>query len=188
MSCVGVEQSCAMREIFLSASLPLPFSISQFDFSHFCLSSANCNFTVGVDFPPLGDHDLRTVDSFGFLKSQLPTESAARADTPSLPPGLPLPLVHPSSSFQDQLNSSQPSSPAPLLPPGLTPNISRLNSPTKLGEDIQSRPLTPELTVGGPLTSSRVKDASQVSLGSPCKNLQTKPVISARVTLPSPPI
>ncbi|KAJ5347189.1 uncharacterized protein N7506_000442 [Penicillium brevicompactum] len=109
---------------------------------------------VGVDFPPLGDHDLRTVDSFGFLKSQLPTESAARADTPSLPPGLPLPLVHPSSSFQDQLNSSQP--------------------PTKLGEDVQSRPLTPELTVGGPLTSSRVKDASQVSLGSPVQKTANK--------------
>ncbi|CAI7588003.1 unnamed protein product [Penicillium bialowiezense] len=134
--------------------------------------------SFGVDFPPLGDHtsDLRTgtVDSFGFLKSQLPTESAARADTPTLPPGLPLPIAHPSSVFQDQINSPQPSSPAPILPPGLTPNISRLTSPSKLGESTQSRPLTPELTVGGPLTSSRVKDASQVSLGSPVQKSATK--------------
>ncbi|CAG7996985.1 unnamed protein product [Penicillium salamii] len=130
---------------------------------------------VSEDFPPLGDHphDLRTVDSFGFLKSQLPTESAARADTPTLPPGLPLPQARSSSAFQDRIGSSQPASPAPILPPGLTPQISRLNSPSKSREDTQSRPLTPELTVGGPLTSNRIKDASQVSLGSPVQRSAT---------------
>ncbi|CAG8145775.1 unnamed protein product [Penicillium salamii] len=110
---------------------------------------------------------------FGFLKSQLPTESAARADTPTLPPGLPLPQARSSSAFQDRIGSSQPASPAPILPPGLTPQISRLNSPSKSREDTQSRPLTPELTVGGPLTSNRIKDASQVSLGSPVQRSAT---------------
>ncbi|CAG7939197.1 unnamed protein product [Penicillium salamii] len=130
---------------------------------------------VSEDFPPLSDHphDLRTVDSFGFLKSQLPTESAARADTPTLPPGLPLPQARSSSAFQDRIGSSQPASPAPILPPGLTPQISRLNSPSKSRDDTQSRPLTPELTVGGPLTSNRIKDASQVSLGSPVQRSAT---------------
>jgi CCR4-NOT transcription complex subunit 4 len=132
---------------------------------------------VSEDFPPLGDKskDLRTVDSFGFLKSQLPHESAARAGTPTLPPGLPLPHAHPSSSvFQEQIGSSKPSSPAPILPPGLTPNISRLNSPSHNCDDNQSRPLSPELTVGGPLTSTRVKDASQISFGSPVQKSATK--------------
>lgn len=132
---------------------------------------------MSEDFPPLGDNskDLRTVDSFGFLKSQLPSESAARAGTPTLPPGLPLPHAHPSSSvFQEHIGSSKPSSPAPILPPGLTPNISRLNSPSHNREESQSRPLSPELTVGGPLTSSRVKDASQISFGSPVQKSATK--------------
>ncbi|CAG7939270.1 unnamed protein product [Penicillium olsonii] len=140
-------------------------------------SFALISFSVhlGDDFPSLGDHaqDLRTVDSFGFLKSQLPNESAARADTPTLPPGLPLPQAH-SSAFQDRIGSSQPASPAPILPPGLTPQISRRNSPSKAHEDIKSRPLTPELTVGGPLTSSRIKDASQVSFGSPVQRSATQ--------------
>lgn len=131
---------------------------------------------MNEDFPPLGDQskDRRPVDSFGFLKSQLPGESAARVGTPTLPPGLPLPHAHPSSSvFQDH-SSSKPSSPAPMLPPGLTPNISRLNSPSQSRMDSPSRLLSPELTVGGPLTSSRVKDASQISFGSPVQKSATK--------------
>lgn len=132
---------------------------------------------MGEDFPPLGDqpNDSRPVDSFGFLKSQLPTESAARASTPNLPPGLPLPKAHASSSvFQDQTNSSKPASPAPFPPPGLTSNISWLGSPSQQDESSQSRPLTPELTVGGPLTSSRVKNAFEISLGSPVQKPLTK--------------
>ncbi|KAJ5383678.1 Nucleotide-binding alpha-beta plait [Penicillium concentricum] len=130
---------------------------------------------INEDFPPLGDQskDRRPVDSFGFLKSQLPGESAARAGTPTLPPGLPLPHAHPSSVFQER-SSSNPSSPAPILPPGLTPNISRLNSPSQGRIDSPSRLLSPELTVGGPLTSSRVKDASQISFGSPVQKSATK--------------
>ncbi|KAJ5959448.1 CCR4-NOT core complex subunit Not4 [Penicillium vulpinum] len=131
---------------------------------------------VNEDFPPLGDQskDRRPVDSFGFLKSQLPGESAARAGTPTLPPGLPLPHAHPSSSVFQEHSSSKPSSPAPMLPPGLTPNISRLNSPSQSRIDSPSRLLSPELTVGGPLTSNRVKDASQISFGSPVQKSASK--------------
>ncbi|OQD61772.1 hypothetical protein PENPOL_c015G05805 [Penicillium polonicum] len=131
---------------------------------------------INEDFPPLGDQskDRRPVDSFGFLKSQLPGESAARAGTPTLPPGLPLPHAHPSSSVFQEHSSSKPSSPAPILPPGLTPTISRLNSPSQSRIDSPSRLLSPELTVGGPLTSSRVKDASQISFGSPVQKSASK--------------
>ncbi|KAJ6188568.1 hypothetical protein N7519_003476 [Penicillium mononematosum] len=131
---------------------------------------------VDEDFPPLGDQskDRRPVDSFGFLKSQLPGESAARSGTPTLPPGLPLPHAHPSSTVFQERSSSKPSSPAPMLPPGLTPNISRLNSPSQSRIDSPSRLLSPELTVGGPLTSSRVKDASQISFGSPVQKSASK--------------
>ncbi|KAJ5435181.1 Nucleotide-binding alpha-beta plait [Penicillium cf. griseofulvum] len=131
---------------------------------------------INEDFPPLGDQskDRRPVDSFGFLKSQLPGESAARAGTPTLPPGLPLPHAHPSSSIFQEHSSSKPSSPAPILPPGLTPNISRLNSPSQSRIDSPSHLLSPELTVGGPLTSSRVKDASQISFGSPVQKSASK--------------
>ncbi|OQE46400.1 hypothetical protein PENCOP_c001G00755 [Penicillium coprophilum] len=131
---------------------------------------------MNEDFPPLGDQskDRRPVDSFGFLKSQLPSESAARSGTPTLPPGLPLPHAHPSSSVFQEHSSSKPSSPAPIVPPGLTPNISRLNSPSQSRIDSPSRLLSPELTVGGPLTSSRVKDASQISFGSPVQKSASK--------------
>ncbi|CAG8877431.1 unnamed protein product [Penicillium nalgiovense] len=131
---------------------------------------------IDEDFPPLVDQpkDRRPVDSFGFLKSQLPGESAARSGTPTLPPGLPLPHAHPSSSVFQERNSSKPSSPAPILPPGLTPNISRLNSPSQSRTDSPSSLLSPELTVGGPLTSSRVKDASQISFGSPVQKSASK--------------
>ncbi|KAJ5164366.1 Nucleotide-binding alpha-beta plait [Penicillium coprophilum] len=131
---------------------------------------------MNEDFPPLGDQskDRRPVDSFGFLKSQLPSESAARSGTPTLPPGLPLPHAHPSSSVFQEHSSSKPSSPAPIVPPGLTPNISRLNSPSQSRIDSPSRLLSPELTVGAPLTSSRVKDASQISFGSPVQKSASK--------------
>ncbi|KAJ6069845.1 hypothetical protein N7499_011732 [Penicillium canescens] len=134
---------------------------------------------VNEDFPPLGEQskDRRPVDSFGFLKSQLPNESTARAGTPTLPPGLPLPHAHPSTSaFQEQLSSSKPSSPAPILPPGLGASISRLGTPNQDRDENRSQRLSPELTVGGPLTSSRVKDASQISFGSPVQ----KPASKAR--------
>ncbi|QQK42577.1 Putative CCR4-NOT core complex subunit Not4 [Penicillium digitatum] len=131
---------------------------------------------VNEDFPPLGDQskDRRPIDSFGFLKSQLPGESAARSGTPTLPPGLPLPHAHPSSSVFQEHTSSKPSSPAPILPPGLTPSISRLNSPSQSLIGSPSHLLSPELTVGGPLTSSRVKDASQISFGSPVQKSASK--------------
>lgn len=61
-----------------------------------------------------------------------------------------------------------------MLPPGLTPNVSRLNSPSQSRFDSPSRLLSPELTVGGPLTSSRVKDASQISFGSPVQKSASK--------------
>ncbi|KAJ5776327.1 uncharacterized protein N7511_001338 [Penicillium nucicola] len=134
---------------------------------------------VNEDFPPLGEQskDRRPIDSFGFLKSQLPTESAARAGTPTLPPGLPLPHAHPSTSaFQEHLSSSKPSSPSLMLPPGLGASISRLGTPNQNREENHSQPLSPELTVGGPVTSGRVKDASQISLGSPVQ----KPANKAR--------
>ncbi|KAJ5129515.1 CCR4-NOT core complex subunit Not4 [Penicillium bovifimosum] len=133
---------------------------------------------MNEDFPPLMDQskDWRTVDSFGFLKSQLPSESAGRAGTPTLPPGLPLPHAHPSSSvFHEHAGSSQPSSPAPILPPGLTDSISRLNSPSQNNSIASpSRPLSPELNATGLLKSSRVKDASQISLGSPVQKSASK--------------
>ncbi|KAF9890237.1 transcriptional repressor general negative regulator of transcription subunit 4 [Aspergillus nanangensis] len=128
---------------------------------------------VDEDFPPLGApaKDKHPVDSFGFLRSHLSTDSqsAARAGTPTLPPGLPLPHAHPASSmFQSPLNPSSPTSSASGLPPGLSIPYHRLGTPSQTFQDIsrQSSPDAQE-TPEDPPASSRFKNASEISLGSP---------------------
>ncbi|OOQ85258.1 putative CCR4-NOT core complex subunit Not4 [Penicillium brasilianum] len=125
---------------------------------------------VNEDFPPLGGllKDSQPVDTFGFLKSQLPSDSAGRVGTPSLPPGLPLPQSHPASAvFQDQLSLSKPSSPAPTLPPGLNMDISRGGTPSENNSAAEPSSLSPEFPSRTATTSARSKDVSQISLGSP---------------------
>lgn len=126
------------------------------------------------EFPPLSSQpkDSQTVDSFGFLKSQVSNESAARAGTPTLPPGLPLPHAHPVSAIlQEQRDSSKPSSPAPIVPPGFDSTPSH------------SRPISPELGTRTAATS-RTQDISQDSLGSPIAKSARKPRITAKTDLP----
>ncbi|SPB51580.1 unnamed protein product [Aspergillus niger] len=125
------------------------------------------------EFPPLGAQpkDKRPVDSFGYLvRSHFSSDSqgSARAGTPTLPPGLPLPHAHPASAlFQSPLNPSSPVS-SPSVPPGLNPPFHRLGTPGQ-GFQESSRQASPDLkdTPENPPTSSRIKNASEISLGSP---------------------
>lgn len=124
------------------------------------------------DFPPLVDQikETQPVDTFGFLKSQLPSDG--RVETPTLPPGLPLPHARPSASLQSDSKSS---SPAPIVPLGLshvgTPHKSFLS---------ESSALSPELHPHTESTSARQKDASQISYGSPVPKSATKSRISTK--------
>ena len=142
---------------------------------------ADQTMTANEDFPPLGGQlkDSQPVDTFGFLKSQIPSDSAGRAGTPSLPPGLPLPQSHPASAvFQDQLSLSKPSSPAPSVPPGLNVNVSRSGSPSQKISSPEPSAKTPEPPSKVTKKSARAKDVSQISLGSPV----AKPAQKARMT------
>ncbi|KAJ5090086.1 hypothetical protein N7532_008770 [Penicillium argentinense] len=126
---------------------------------------------VNEDFPPLGSslQENKSVDTFGFLKSQRPNDSAGRVGTPTLPPGLPLPQGHTSSSiFQEQLSSPKASSPAPMLPPGLETGFSRAGSPT------QKNNSGSETTSRRGSLSTRPRDASQISFGSPVAKSATR--------------
>ncbi|KAE8405215.1 hypothetical protein BDV37DRAFT_282168 [Aspergillus pseudonomiae] len=129
---------------------------------------------VDEEFPPLGApaKDKRPVDSFGFLgRSHFSTEpqSSARAGTPTLPPGLPLPHAHPASAlFQSPLNPSSPVS-AVSLPPGLNVPFNRLGTPSQSFQETISGPQSPDMKSTqdhGPI-SNRAKNASEISLGSP---------------------
>ncbi|KAJ5727391.1 hypothetical protein N7493_005211 [Penicillium malachiteum] len=126
---------------------------------------------VDDEFPPLGTQskESQPVDTFGFLKSQLSNDSSGRAGTPSLPPGLPLPHAHP--VFQEQRESSKPSSPAPIVPPGLG------------GTPSHSRPISPEVVARSEASSSQTKDSSQVSLGSPVAKSARKPRVTTRTDI-----
>ncbi|KAJ5105706.1 hypothetical protein NUU61_003053 [Penicillium alfredii] len=141
---------------------------------------------VNEEFPPLGvePKERRPVDSFGFLKSQLPNDSSGRAGTPTLPPGLPLPHAHPGSSvLHEQLDSSKPSSPTPMAPPGLGPGFPRLGTPSQKQEETMSRPLSPGLSAGPTSTFGHVKDASRISLGSPESKFATKARLKSDLTV-----
>ncbi|KAE8368677.1 hypothetical protein BDV27DRAFT_122132 [Aspergillus caelatus] len=126
------------------------------------------------EFPPLGAtaKDKRPVDSFGFLgRSQFPTEpqSSARAGTPTLPPGLPLPHAHPASAlFQSPLNPSSPVS-AVSVPPGLNVPFNRLGTPSQSFQETVSGRQSPDVknTQDNVAISNRAKNASEISLGSP---------------------
>ncbi|KAJ6135031.1 hypothetical protein N7512_000191 [Penicillium capsulatum] len=134
---------------------------------------------VNEEFPPLGAEpkDGQPVDTFGFLKSQLPTDSSGRAGTPSLPPGLPVPHAHPATTALQ--SSSKPSSPAPIAPPGL----SRIGSPQK-GVFSDSRAASPDFSSHLGSTPARPKDASQISLGSPVAKSASKSRINTKNVLP----
>ncbi|KAJ5168634.1 uncharacterized protein N7482_004228 [Penicillium canariense] len=141
---------------------------------------------VNEDFPPLGGQlkDSQSVDTFGFLKSQLPSDSAGRVGTPSLPPGLPLPHAHPASAvFQEQMSLSKPSSPTPIMPPGLNADISRGGTPSQKGLTSDSTATTPELPTRAGTTSARVRDASHISLGSPVAKSAQKARINTKLDL-----
>ncbi|OJJ45359.1 hypothetical protein ASPZODRAFT_134004 [Penicilliopsis zonata CBS 506.65] len=119
------------------------------------------------EFPPLGSQpkDKRLADAFGFpLRPHLTTDSlgSARAGTPTLPPGLPVPHSHSTAAlFDDSLDLSAPSSPAV--------GLSRLGTPAQRVHGDISRQATPDVQalpdVGS--VSNRVKNASEISLGSP---------------------
>ncbi|KAJ6095858.1 hypothetical protein N7486_006604 [Penicillium sp. IBT 16267x] len=133
-------------------------------------------YGVDDDFPPLSSQlrDSQPIDTFGFLKSQLPSDSASRAGTPTLPPGLPLPHAHPASAiFQEQRGSSKPSSPAPIVPPGLG------------GTPSHSRPISPEFGMRTGNSSVRTKDVSQISLGSPVAKTIREPRINTKIDVPA---
>ncbi|PYI14076.1 hypothetical protein BO99DRAFT_395346 [Aspergillus violaceofuscus CBS 115571] len=133
------------------------------------------------EFPPLGAQpkDKRPVDSFGYLvRSQFASDSqsSARAGTPTLPPGLPLPHAHPASAlFQSPLNPSSPTT-SVSVPPGLNPPFSRLGTPSQAFPGDISRQPSPEVkdTPDDVPASSRVKNVSEISLGSPVPKSTSK--------------
>ncbi|OJK02667.1 hypothetical protein ASPACDRAFT_75793 [Aspergillus aculeatus ATCC 16872] len=133
------------------------------------------------EFPPLGapPKDKRPVDSFGYLiRSQFASDSqsSARAGTPTLPPGLPLPHAHPASAlFQSPLNPSSPTT-SVSVPPGLNPPFSRLGTPSQAFRGDISRQPSPEVkdTPDDVPASSRVKNVSEISLGSPVPKSTSK--------------
>ncbi|KAI9046180.1 CCR4-NOT core ubiquitin-protein ligase subunit MOT2 [Aspergillus affinis] len=137
---------------------------------------------VDEEFPPLGaaSKDKRAVDSFGFLVRshiQSDSQSSARAGTPTLPPGLPLPHSHPASAlFQSPLNPSSPTSSVSVLPPGLNIPLSRLGTPSQGLQDSAFRAASPDLKdtpeVAPP--SHRTKNVSEISLGSPVPKSASK--------------
>lgn len=110
------------------------------------------------------------MDSFGFLSRapHLSTEShgsSMRTGTPTLPPGLPVPQSHLASTLpQSPLDPSSPASPAPFPPPGLGSDFPPVGT-----EEAPSRHQSPEAkdTPEAAPPSSRVKNVSQISLGSP---------------------
>ncbi|KAE8374715.1 hypothetical protein BDV26DRAFT_295703 [Aspergillus bertholletiae] len=135
---------------------------------------------VDEEFPPLGApaKDKRPVDSFGFLgRSQFPPEpqSSARAGTPTLPPGLPLPHAHPASAlFQSPLNPSSPVS-AVSVPPGLSLPFNRLGTPSQSFQDISGQQSPDDKsTQDNVAISHRAKNASEISLGSPVPKFANK--------------
>ncbi|RAH73329.1 CCR4-NOT core ubiquitin-protein ligase subunit MOT2 [Aspergillus aculeatinus CBS 121060] len=133
------------------------------------------------EFPPLGapPKDKRPVDSFGYLiRSQFASDSqsSARAGTPTLPPGLPLPHAHPASAlFQSPLNPSSPTT-SVSVPPGLNPPFSRLGTPSQAFRGDISRQPSPEVkdAPDDVPASSRVKNVSEISLGSPVPKSTSK--------------
>lgn len=140
---------------------------------------------MNEDFPPLGTpvKENQPVDTFGFLKSQLPSDTAGRVGTPTLPPGLPLPHTHPSSTaFQEQLGSSKPTSPAPILPSGLGTGISPPGTPSQKNAT-ESRSMTPEATERTGSMPTRTRDASQISFGSPVAKPSAKTRMSSKLDL-----
>lgn len=78
---------------------------------------------------------------------------------------------------------SKPSSPAPSLPPGLNVNLSRTGSPSQKNFPAESTAVTPELPSRKVTTSARVKDASQISLGSPVPKSAHKSRIMTKLDL-----
>ncbi|KAL2818768.1 hypothetical protein BDW59DRAFT_151806 [Aspergillus cavernicola] len=120
---------------------------------------------VDEEFPPLGAtlKDKRSIDSFGFMRSQLmnDSQSLGRAGTPTLPPGLPLPPGHGTSGlFQGSLKSPSAVSSASGPPPGFeapSPSVST-----------ESQSLKDEVTAPKEaLLSNRAKNVTEISLGSP---------------------
>ncbi|KAF4153877.1 hypothetical protein CNMCM8927_009191 [Aspergillus lentulus] len=146
---------------------------------------------VDEDFPPLGTplKDKRPVDSFGFLlRSHLPsdTQGTARAGTPTLPPGLPLPHAHPASSlFQSPLNPSSPSLSISMPPPGLNIARSKPGTPSQNFSDIESQRPSPEPqeTPESVPPSSKFKNISEISLGSPVPKSAQKARSQAKAEL-----
>ncbi|GIJ89616.1 transcriptional repressor proteinral negative regulator of transcription subunit 4 [Aspergillus pseudoviridinutans] len=146
---------------------------------------------VDEDFPPLGTplKDKRPVDSFGFLlRSHLPsdTQGTARAGTPTLPPGLPLPHAHPASSlFQSPLNPSSPSLSMSMLPPGLDIARSKPGTPSQSFSEIESQRPSPEPleTPESVPPSTKFKNISEISLGSPVPKSAQKARSQAKAEL-----
>ncbi|GFF39489.1 general negative regulator of transcription subunit 4 [Aspergillus udagawae] len=144
------------------------------------------------DFPPLGTplKDKRPVDSFGFLlRSHLPsdTQGTARAGTPTLPPGLPLPHAHPASSlFHSPLNPSSPSlSMSSMPPPGLSIARSKPGTPSQNFSEIESQRPSPEPqeTPESVPPSTKFRNISEISLGSPVPKSAQKARSQAKAEL-----
>lgn len=124
------------------------------------------------------------MDSFGFLSraQHLSTEAqgSARTGTPTLPPGLPMPHAHPSSTTLQSPPGL--SSPVPSFPPGLNPPFSRIGTPVHHARGLGS-PEPNDVPDTAP-TSNRVKDGSQISLGSPLPKSANKSRSQSKSDLP----
>ncbi|EAU33175.1 conserved hypothetical protein [Aspergillus terreus NIH2624] len=96
--------------------------------------------------------------------------SSARAGTPTLPPGLPLPHAHPASSLlHSPINPSSPTLSVSGPPPGLNIPFHRFGTPSQSFQELTSRQQSPgsKDTPEDASPSARVKNVSEISLGSP---------------------
>lgn len=120
------------------------------------------------------------MDSFGFLSRtqhlSTETQGSMRTGTPTLPPGLPMPHAHPTSTTLQSPPGL--SSPLPSFPPGLNSPFSQIGTPIHRARGLES-PEPKDVP-----TSSRVKDGSQISLGSPLPKSASKSRSQSKNDLP----
>jgi CCR4-NOT transcription complex subunit 4 len=123
------------------------------------------------EFPPLNANTTdKTEFPFRPFLPRDPPDISSRSETPTLPPGLPLPLGHPAAVlFQDESTPQSPASSVnmPTHPSGLT--FSRHGTPLQKSLDALSRRQTP-VTKDVPGENSsldKLRNFGDISLGSP---------------------
>lgn len=131
------------------------------------------------EFPPLNASTTdKTEFPFRPFLPRDPPDISSRSGTPTLPPGLPLPVGHPAAVlFQDESTPQSPASPVKGLP------FSRHGTPLQKSLDTLSRRQTPALKdVHGENSSlDKTRNFGDISLGSPKARSSKKASAEARL-------